>query len=281
MSSVRTPRVQFQEFDDFDYVASTLDPGRLAGVTPSLHTHLSAQLLVIEGEIEFSWLASQVRLRDAAVMFFCAFPHGIETASPGAVVRTTQVPIVDVLSWPLPAGSADRILRGELLRDSISIRQRNDALSFARWETELASGDPAVRETSKLEIEARMRRLLAGALPIGAETPRSTTSLGVVEAVHFVARNFSAPISVNDIAAAVGWHRDHLMASFRTTCGISLWQFVTRIRLSEARRLLVTTDLPVQTVCRRAGFNSTVRMYDAFHRHLGTTPARYRRDLER
>ena len=63
---------------------------------------------------------------------------------------------------------------------------------------------------------------------------------------------------------------------FRRFCGITLWTYVTRLRLAEAQRLLATTDLSVLEVCHQAGFGSTSQMYDVFRRHRGVTPARYR-----
>jgi transcriptional regulator GlxA family with amidase domain len=67
------------------------------------------------------------------------------------------------------------------------------------------------------------------------------------------------------------------MASFRRLCGITLWEYVTRMRVAESRRLLDTTDLSIATVSERSGFGSLSRMYDAFQRYVDKTPAEYRR----
>jgi transcriptional regulator GlxA family with amidase domain len=83
-------------------------------------------------------------------------------------------------------------------------------------------------------------------------------------------------ITVDQIADAVGRNHDHVMQCFRRTCGVTLWEYVTRVRVAEARRLLTATDLPILTVCHRSGFSSTSRLYDAFSRYCGQTPGQFR-----
>jgi transcriptional regulator GlxA family with amidase domain len=128
-------------------------------------------------------------------------------------------------------------------------------------------------------MQARLRRFLhatARASRTPVERPGAPTASGVTAAIRYVLRHFMVPITVDDIATATGWRRDHLMASFRRVCGLTLWNFVTRVRLAEAQRLLTTTDLPTLAICGRAGFSSTSRMYATFHRYCDRTPAEYR-----
>jgi transcriptional regulator GlxA family with amidase domain len=54
-----------------------------------------------------------------------------------------------------------------------------------------------------------------------------------------------------------------------------------RCRLAEARRLLVTTDLPIAHVASASGFGSVSRFYAAFTSACGVPPARFRREHPR
>lgn len=229
-----------------------------------------------------NWIGQPETLRSEAVLYFSGFPHGLISAKPNAALHFVQLPIADVLAWPGPSGLLDRLLAGEFLREVTTPEAlEQDVARLQLWKADLNSTDPEAQRIPKLEIEARIRRFLSRVDPAPAGPRRhqvgAATATGVVAAARYIARHFVEPISVDDVAAAVGWHRDHLMASFRSICGIPLWQYVTRMRMAEAQRLLASTDLPVLAVCHRAGFTSTVRMYDAFNRHFDMTPGEYRR----
>jgi transcriptional regulator GlxA family with amidase domain len=52
--------------------------------------------------------------------------------------------------------------------------------------------------------------------------------------------------------------------------------YLTRIRISMAQRLLVTTDLKISEVACQSGFNTVCRFYIAFRQLCGQTPRKYR-----
>jgi transcriptional regulator GlxA family with amidase domain len=56
--------------------------------------------------------------------------------------------------------------------------------------------------------------------------------------------------------------------------------WVRRQRLDEARRLLESTDLPIDQVAANCGFGSTVTMRQCFAAAFHTTPSEYRRRFD-
>lgn len=64
---------------------------------------------------------------------------------------------------------------------------------------------------------------------------------------------------------------------FRQETGMSPAQWITRQRVEHARLLLETTDLPVDTVARRAGFGTAVSLRQHLHAAVGVAPHSYRR----
>jgi len=92
----------------------------------------------------------------------------------------------------------------------------------------------------------------------------------------FVLEHLDQPLPVDRIAAGVGmsprtlsrWCRDHLDESPA--------ELVRRVRVDEARRLLVETDLPLKDITARTGLGDASTMWRAFMQCLGVTPAEYR-----
>ena len=68
----------------------------------------------------------------------------------------------------------------------------------------------------------------------------------------------------------------HFTRRFRATTGTSPHQWMLTQRLALARRLLETTDEPIEIVAQRSGFGTAAALRLRFRKHLDTTPAAYR-----
>jgi len=116
----------------------------------------------------------------------------------------------------------------------------------------------------------RLARLDPESAGPGAE-PLLAAVLDVIDA------RFREPISLRDVAAAVGLTAGHLTTVIGRRTGRTVQQWITERRMREARRLLGDTDLAVAEVARRAGYREAgyfVRRFRAAH---GVTPAVWRR----
>ena len=67
---------------------------------------------------------------------------------------------------------------------------------------------------------------------------------------------------------------------FRAATGTTFKQWLIDQRLTRARRLLETTDLPVERVASDAGFGTALSMRLHFASHVGTSPVAYRRSFK-
>ncbi|WP_298587216.1 AraC family transcriptional regulator [uncultured Kocuria sp.] len=114
-----------------------------------------------------------------------------------------------------------------------------------------------------------LRRLAAAAelLAVLAESPES-------ERRYLDSRGGSYRL---DASEAVGLSRDAFSRLLAKATGADFNRTVTRMRLTEACRLLRGTDLPVSDICYRVGFTNLSNFNRHFRATTGTTPSRYRR----
>ncbi|NEE03968.1 helix-turn-helix domain-containing protein [Phytoactinopolyspora halotolerans] len=278
-------------FEPYGLSAFTFERRIESGVIDDLrssgcHTHLELEVHFVEtGAITLDCAGREERLTQGDILaFWGGLPHrDVDPAPPTTMYYVAQVPIVNVLAWVGSPEVLDSLLAGQLLRSTTPPSEiAAESSAFRRWTAHLATADDRLRKAVELEIHARLLRLLSDAAPTQAtlaHRPGTATAHVVARAIQFVTRHFVEEISIEDVARAVDRHHDYLMASFRRVCGLTLWEYVTRLRLSEAQRLLAGTDLPILAVCHRAGFSATSRMYEAFHRYHGQTPAMYRKNL--
>lgn len=63
---------------------------------------------------------------------------------------------------------------------------------------------------------------------------------------------------------------------FRQESGLTPMQWLTQQRIDHARRLLESTDLPVDRIASDAGFGTGTALRQHFHAALGVSPRAYR-----
>jgi AraC family transcriptional regulator, transcriptional activator FtrA len=84
-------------------------------------------------------------------------------------------------------------------------------------------------------------------------------------------------LTVDDLARHASVSRRTLTRRFRQATGLAPGEWLQRERLRLARRLLETSDDPIEQVARTAGYDTTVTMRAQFARDLHTSPRAYRR----
>ena len=94
--------------------------------------------------------------------------------------------------------------------------------------------------------------------------------------VDFVRSDSSRRITVAQMAEQAGMSEFHFAREFKRSLRLTPKQYVTQCRVEEAGRLLRSTDLKIEEVARRCGYQSASHFAEVFQKHLGLTPSRYR-----
>ena len=108
----------------------------------------------------------------------------------------------------------------------------------------------------------------------GAGVARASTLIRM--AAHHLRVNSENRISIADAAQAAAMSERNFLRRFKNEIGVTPTEFVLRIRLEKACRMLIETDLPADKVARRTGLGSGDRMAKLFRQHLQTSPTEYR-----
>jgi AraC family transcriptional regulator len=129
-----------------------------------------------------------------------------------------------------------------------------------------------------LALEGLSLELLAGAARLSIDPPTRPPPWlrGVEERLH---DSFSERLRVTDLADAAGVHPVHLARVFRARHGISLAEYVRRLRLDWAASCLVSSEEAIASIAAGAGFADQSHFTRSFKRYTGLTPARYRAAL--
>uniref|UniRef100_A0AAU2JM32 GlxA family transcriptional regulator n=1 Tax=Streptomyces sp. NBC_00049 TaxID=2903617 RepID=A0AAU2JM32_9ACTN len=93
----------------------------------------------------------------------------------------------------------------------------------------------------------------------------------------FVAEHLDEDLSAVVLAGRMCLSERHFARVFRQETGTSPAAYVEAARVEAARRLLETTDLPLEQVAGVTGLGSVETLHRSFRRQISTTPASYRR----
>lgn len=127
-------------------------------------------------------------------------------------------------------------------------------------------------------IEAELsRRPAGGRLADASPATREELARRLGWAADCILSGYGEPLTLDEIAATARLSKFHLVRLFKRAYGVTPHEFLTRKRVSVARRLLQNTGLSIAEVADQAGFGSR----SALFRRLRETYGAGGRDLRR
>lgn len=131
------------------------------------------------------------------------------------------------------------------------------------------SSSELVIEGLMLELLGSLARSRAGI----ASAPAPSWLRTVEEILH---ARYCDPPSVREMATVADVHPVHLARTFRARHGCSIAEYVCRLRVEAACTALSSTVRSLSEIALDTGFFDQSHFTKAFHRVIGTTPARFR-----
>lgn len=114
------------------------------------------------------------------------------------------------------------------------------------------------------------------------KTSHGDKSLRLVQAVKQRAENdFRENISINLLAKEFKVTPNHLTRTFRMIVGITPLEYVHRLRLEEAYKLLSTTAMNVSEVAESVGFSDANYFSRLFNKKMGMPPSKVKSNIEK
>jgi AraC-like DNA-binding protein len=255
---------------------------------PDHHNEIEVNILT-KGWVTYLLGGRKVRIEGGQLgVFWAAIPHQILDFAPGMNYFVVTIPFAWFLQCRLPDRFVQPLLRGEVMNEKLSAsRMRHDQELFAQWENDLLKPNDDVHHVVMLEMEARLRRMIA-TLPATATAAAPAKGRGRPGGLHggelnkveqmacLIAQRYTEQLTVTEIGQQVGLHPNYAMGLFKKAFGTTLIDYLTHHRVSHAQRLLATTDEKIVEVAFSSGFNSISRFNEAFRRACGCTPRAYR-----
>jgi AraC family transcriptional regulator len=144
-------------------------------------------------------------------------------------------------------GASQLCLADRLREVATAVVRLREGLGRQRWEIE------AKKQSTRDELFRRVQR-----------------------AYVFIRENYRSDIDLHAIAREVGMADHHLHRTFSTVFHTTPHQTITHLRLQEARRLVLATEIPLAAIGRRVGYASAPSFSNLFRATFGVPPSALR-----
>lgn len=102
-------------------------------------------------------------------------------------------------------------------------------------------------------------------------TPRA-----IEEAKRLLELNYTQRFSLKDLSRKVGINEYALKAEFRRLTGTSIFNYLIKIRMGHAQKLVTETNTPLKAVAAMVGYGNKQSFCNAFKKYFKIPPGQYR-----
>lgn len=149
-------------------------------------------------------------------------------------------------------------------------------LNFEPFQTHILQCTQKAAPYMEYEISATFYLLLTNLLIVRSKT-RSTTSDIVEKIVSYMQANYMKNLSLDDLSHHFGLSRTHMSRCFKEYTGFAPHEYITRLRIYNAKYLLKATELSIEEISHQTGFSDSVYFIQVFKKMEGITPSKFRK----
>jgi AraC-like DNA-binding protein len=138
---------------------------------------------------------------------------------------------------------------------------------------------------SRTQFQASLRLLTIFARFLAADANRNLLTAQIhdqpciAEAKSFILAHAGEPVRLSEVAQYLHISAQYFSKFFKKAAGVGFSEFLTRVRVENAKALLANPDLLIHEVANKAGFGSLSQFNRAFRRYTGCSPREYRASL--
>jgi AraC-like DNA-binding protein len=257
------------------------------GLMHEAHWHAQIEInFIFRGDVRYRMHGYDATLNQGELaVFWGGLPHQMTDTSDDSEFIAIHLPLVHFFRLHLAPELTHRLTHGATI--VVGDLDRNDHGNFNRWSSFMRSKDQARVSHAINELLLRLNRIrlepfriIEGGAPIDDELEHiDPQQFDVVSTIcNFVADNFCEDIDMDDIASSANVHPKTAMRLFKKSTGMTLYKYLSLLRLSFAQALLMNENIGVLDVAMECGFGSLSAFNTSFARLAGKSPSQFRRD---
>jgi len=136
-------------------------------------------------------------------------------------------------------------------------------------------------ENENIKLQNELQNLRISVLEYGKEAEKSGDSKNshiVTKAQLFIKSNYHKNIRLSDVASAVYLSPNYFSTIFKELSGYTFSNYLMKVRMQVAKKLLLKSDLPIKSIVFKVGFDDYNYFNRQFKRIEGIPPAKFRKN---
>ncbi|MBI5394039.1 MAG: AraC family transcriptional regulator [Verrucomicrobia bacterium] len=244
--------------------------------------------LVLEGEGHTEWDGRKHPFAAGDLLYYRPYRwHNFASTGPALlrhiVVHFDYSPRLRQPRWRKSSPPPDIVIRGTVpFPLQTRLPARSPLLGMFKQITECNVDSAWGRFRAKGILVEILHELVTGPFSIrravaGDEPPADAVNRERIRrALEFIDQHYAEPLTLPQMAARVGLSPTHFLRTFKMVMGRTPIEFLIRIRIREAKRLLGDVRLSVGEVGYRVGYNDPHYFARQFRTSDGLSPREYR-----
>lgn len=183
--------------------------------------------------------------------------------------------VLDALLLGSLKKAQDKPLLGEVL---VFLKKRIQDICLilgVPWTEESAAAFDVEHFICIEELHEALCQLLSRTLS-GEDVPQLKPDGIAIRAARYIGKHYYQPLDLSTIADHLHVNPTYLSHAFKSEMRIGMTQYITRIRIEQAQRLLRESDLKISRIAQDVGLPDSRYFNTVFKRHTGCTPTEYR-----
>jgi two-component system, response regulator YesN len=133
-----------------------------------------------------------------------------------------------------------------------------------------------IKFSNKTEIKGEMVKILCVAIEHKSEQGNKK----IIEQIkEYIERHLHEDITLNAIATKFFLNSSYLSQLFKSETGENYVDFLMRIRVEKAKKLLKDKNLRIQDICELVGYNDSKYFGQLFKKQVGILPSEYKQRI--
>ena len=96
-------------------------------------------------------------------------------------------------------------------------------------------------------------------------------------AKEYIQKNYMNPIGLEEISAMLGFNLSYFSVLFKKETGQNFLEYLTEVRIANAKELLRETNLSIAEICNRVGYLDQKHFIATFKKYAGIKPGEFRK----
>ena len=98
----------------------------------------------------------------------------------------------------------------------------------------------------------------------------------ISQAKQYIREHYSEALNLDHVSSQVGFSPSYFSTMFRKETGKTFVEYLTDVRIEEAKKLLRESRITIELICNMVGSNDSKRFSKTFKRETGISPKEYR-----